>query len=102
MAVEAPEILINRGRVQEHCQPAGQRLGQSALVLVEQVQVVLEAQYGCVTERARLDHARHDSAFFFLGREAANDTVEAARVQPFFGIGVAFDGIGLLHALDRP
>jgi hypothetical protein len=66
MAVEAPEMFINCGRVEKHGKSTGQRHGQAVFVLMKQVQVVLEAKHWRVTEGAWLDHTCHDPAPFFL------------------------------------
>jgi hypothetical protein len=52
VTVEAPEMLINGGRVQENGQPAGQRLGQPAPVFMEQVEVVLQTQHRRIAQGA--------------------------------------------------
>jgi hypothetical protein len=44
VAAITPELLIDRGHVQEQRQPTRQRFRQTVLVLVKQVEMVLEAQ----------------------------------------------------------
>ncbi len=66
MAIEASEILIDSGRIEEYGETIGKRFRQAALILVENIQVVFETEKLCAWKRIGPDHACDDAPGLFL------------------------------------
>ena len=97
MAVKSSKISVDDGRSQKRRKTTGQEFLKRPATRMKNVEVVFKSnRLSCYL--LWIDHIGDNSSGFFLRGKASNDDVKSVRKEPFFGSGVARDGVGLLKA----